>query len=45
MNRILSMIEQMEPGGVIFNDDLTISSVSSMVFMIFGHIPEVVMAG
>lgn len=40
MNRILSMIEQMEPGVVIFNDDLTISSVSSMVFMIFGHIPR-----
>lgn len=40
MSRILSIIEQVEPGVVILNDDLTVSSVSSMIFMIFGHIPR-----
>ena len=35
---IISMIEQMEPGVVILNNDLTVASVSSMMFMIFGHI-------
>ncbi|GAB7025031.1 LytR/AlgR family response regulator transcription factor [Geotalea toluenoxydans] len=37
---LISMIEQMEPGVVILNDDLTVSSVSSMIFLIFGHIPR-----
>lgn len=46
MNRILSMIEEMEPGVVILNSDLTVSSVSSMILMIFGHIPrEKIFAG
>jgi len=40
MSRILSLIEQVEPGVVILNEDLTVSSVNSMVFMIFGHIPR-----
>lgn len=43
---LITMIEQMEPGIVILNSDLTIASVSSMVFMIFGHIPrEQIFAG
>lgn len=37
---LISMIEQIEPGIVILNSDLTIASVSSMVFVIFGHIPK-----
>lgn len=37
---LIKMIEQMEPGVVILNNDLTVSSVSSMVFLIFGHIPR-----
>jgi len=31
MSRILSLIEQVEPGVVILNEDLTVSSVNSMV--------------
>ncbi len=37
---LISMIEQMEPGVVILNNDLTVVSVSSMIFMIFGNIPR-----
>ncbi len=37
---LINMIEQMEPGVVILNSNLTVASVSSMIFMIFGHIPR-----
>lgn len=37
---LISMVEQMEPGIVILNSDLTVASVSSMVFLIFGTVPQ-----
>ncbi|GFE62094.1 LytTR family DNA-binding domain-containing protein [Geobacter sp. AOG2] len=37
---LISMIEQMEPGVVVLNGDLTVSSISSMIFLIFGNVPR-----
>lgn len=37
---LVKIIEQMEPGVVILNHDLTVSSVSSMIFLIFAHVPR-----
>jgi DNA-binding LytR/AlgR family response regulator len=37
---LISMIEQMEPGVVILNSDLTVCSISSMIFLIFGNVPR-----
>ncbi len=43
---LINMIEQMEPGVVILNSDLTVASVSGMIFLIFGNVPrEQVFAG
>jgi len=37
---LIEIVEQIEPGVVILNSDLTVSSVSSMILVIFGHIPR-----
>lgn len=35
---LISMMEQMEPGVVYLNSDLTVASVSPMIFVMFGNI-------